>query len=234
MPLFPRSRRVIISGSKSSAIHKPRPWHGDADVSSPLFFVHSCSLQGRFGHDDAASRRSLYQPVWLRLTTELPGRVLLVGPSVPRAVSVCRSRPCSSRHSGPALAHFAAITEPDAVAAIKLRCLWRPSRCRNIVFGLAAPGHRSSVQGKSVLNSSSISLLGIAGDLGLIYSLFGAQGYFGHYCKVTISDHLRAAAIVLAPSSSFPSSPASSSLMQSRDQGREARVARATVETFFK
>jgi sulfate transport system permease protein len=87
------------------------------------------------------------------------------------------------------LAHyFEAITEPDAVAAIKLTLLVAaiavPS---NIVFGLAASWAiaKFEFKGKSILNTLIDLPFSVSPVIsGLIYVLlFGAQGYFGAYLQ---------------------------------------------------
>ena len=95
-------------------------------------------------------------------------------------------------------AYFAAITEPDAVAAIKLTLL---------VTAIAVPANSCSAlppPGPSPSSSSRAGVLNTLIDLpfsvspvisGLIYVLlFGAQGYFGPVAaKPQHPDHLRAA-----------------------------------------
>jgi sulfate transport system permease protein len=87
------------------------------------------------------------------------------------------------------LAHyFEAITEPDALAAIRLTLLVAaiavPS---NIVFGLAASWAiaKFEFKGKSILNTLIDLPFSVSPVIsGLIYVLlFGAQGYFGAYLQ---------------------------------------------------
>ena len=85
-------------------------------------------------------------------------------------------------------AYFAAITEPDAVAAIKLTLLVAAIAVpANIVFGLAASWAiaKFEFKGKSVLNTLIDLPFSVSPVIsGLIYVLlFGAQGYFGHYLQ---------------------------------------------------
>ena len=85
-------------------------------------------------------------------------------------------------------AYFAAITEPDAVAAIKLTLLIAAIAVpANIVFGLAASWAiaKFEFKGKSVLNTLIDLPFSVSPVIsGLIYVLlFGAQGYFGHYLQ---------------------------------------------------
>jgi sulfate transport system permease protein len=84
--------------------------------------------------------------------------------------------------------YFAAITEPDAVAAIKLTLLVAAIAVpANIVFGLAASWAiaKFEFKGKSVLNTLIDLPFSVSPVIsGLIYVLlFGAQGYFGHYLQ---------------------------------------------------
>jgi sulfate transport system permease protein len=87
------------------------------------------------------------------------------------------------------LAHyFEAITEPDALAAVRLTLLVAaiavPS---NIVFGLAASWAiaKFEFKGKSILNTLIDLPFSVSPVIsGLIYVLlFGAQGYFGSYLQ---------------------------------------------------
>jgi sulfate transport system permease protein len=85
-------------------------------------------------------------------------------------------------------AYFAAITEPDAVAAIKLTLLVAAIAVpANIVFGLAASWAiaKFEFKGKSVLNTLIDLPFSVSPVIsGLIYVLlFGAQGYFGPYLQ---------------------------------------------------
>jgi sulfate/thiosulfate transport system permease protein len=85
-------------------------------------------------------------------------------------------------------AYFAAITEPDAVSAIKLTLLVAAIAVpANIVFGLAASWAiaKFEFKGKSVLNTLIDLPFSVSPVIsGLIYVLlFGAQGYFGHYLQ---------------------------------------------------
>ena len=85
-------------------------------------------------------------------------------------------------------AYFAAITEQDAVAAIKLTLLIAAIAVpANIVFGLAASWAiaKFEFKGKSVLNTLIDLPFSVSPVIsGLIYVLlFGAQGYFGHYLQ---------------------------------------------------
>ena len=85
-------------------------------------------------------------------------------------------------------AYFAAITEPDALSAIKLTLLVAaiavPS---NVIFGLAASWAiaKFEFRGKSVLNSLIDLPFSVSPVIsGLIYVLlFGAQGYFGPFLR---------------------------------------------------
>jgi len=84
--------------------------------------------------------------------------------------------------------YFAAITEPDAVSAIKLTLLVAAIAVpANIVFGLAASWAiaKFEFKGKSVLNTLIDLPFSVSPVIsGLIYVLlFGAQGYFGHYLQ---------------------------------------------------
>ena len=85
-------------------------------------------------------------------------------------------------------AYFVAVTEPDAVAAIKLTLLVAAIAVpANIVFGLAASWAiaKFEFKGKSVLNTLIDLPFSVSPVIsGLIYVLlFGAQGYFGHYLQ---------------------------------------------------
>ena len=85
-------------------------------------------------------------------------------------------------------AYFAAITESDAVAAIRLTLLVAAIAVpANIVFGLAASWAiaKFEFKGKSVLNTLIDLPFSVSPVIsGLIYVLlFGAQGYFGHYLE---------------------------------------------------
>jgi sulfate transport system permease protein len=85
-------------------------------------------------------------------------------------------------------AYVAAITEPDAVAAIKLTLLVAAIAVpANIVFGLAASWAiaKFEFKGKSVLNTLIDLPFSVSPVIsGLIYVLlFGAQGYFGPYLQ---------------------------------------------------
>jgi sulfate transport system permease protein len=85
-------------------------------------------------------------------------------------------------------AYFAAITEPDALSAIKLTLLVAaiavPS---NVIFGLAASWTiaKFEFRGKSVLNSLIDLPFSVSPVIsGLIYVLlFGAQGYLGPFLR---------------------------------------------------
>jgi sulfate transport system permease protein len=85
------------------------------------------------------------------------------------------------------LGHYLdAITEPDAIAAIKLTLLVAAIAVpANLVFGLAASWAiaKFEFKGKSVLNSLIDLPFSVSPVIsGLIYVLlFGAQGYFGPY-----------------------------------------------------
>jgi len=85
-------------------------------------------------------------------------------------------------------AYFAAITEPDAVSAIKLTLLIAAIAVpANVVFGLAASWTIAKFEfpGKSLLNSLIDLPFSVSPVIsGLIYVLlFGAQGYFGAFLK---------------------------------------------------
>ncbi len=85
-------------------------------------------------------------------------------------------------------AYVAAITEPDAVAAIKLTLLVAAIAVpANIVFGLAASWAiaKFEFKGKSVLNTLIDLPFSVSPVIsGLIYVLlFGAQGYLGPYLQ---------------------------------------------------
>jgi sulfate transport system permease protein len=85
-------------------------------------------------------------------------------------------------------AYFAAVTEPDALSAIKLTLLVAAIAVpANIVFGLAASWAiaKFEFRGKSVLNSLIDLPFSVSPVIsGLIYVLlFGAQGYLGPYLK---------------------------------------------------
>ncbi|HET7852713.1 MAG TPA: sulfate ABC transporter permease subunit CysW [Methyloceanibacter sp.] len=85
-------------------------------------------------------------------------------------------------------AYAAAITEPDAVAAVKLTLLVAAIAVpANIVFGLAASWAiaKFEFKGKSVLNTLVDLPFSVSPVIsGLIYVLlFGAQGYFGPYLQ---------------------------------------------------
>jgi sulfate transport system permease protein len=85
-------------------------------------------------------------------------------------------------------AYFAAITEPDALAAIRLTLLIAAIAVpANIVFGLAASWAiaKFEFKGKSILNTLIDLPFSVSPVIsGLIYVLlFGAQGYFGTYLK---------------------------------------------------
>ena len=84
--------------------------------------------------------------------------------------------------------YVASITEPDAVAAIKLTLLVAAIAVpANIVFGLAASWAiaKFEFKGKSVLNTLIDLPFSVSPVIsGLIYVLlFGAQGYFGPYLQ---------------------------------------------------
>jgi sulfate/thiosulfate transport system permease protein len=85
-------------------------------------------------------------------------------------------------------AYFAAITEPDALAAIRLTLLVAAIAVpANIVFGLAAAWAITKFRfpGKSVLNTLIDLPFSVSPVIsGLIYVLlFGAQGYLGPYLR---------------------------------------------------
>jgi sulfate/thiosulfate transport system permease protein len=85
-------------------------------------------------------------------------------------------------------AYFAAITEPDALAAIKLTLLVAAIAVpANVIFGLAASWAiaKFEFRGKSVLNTLIDLPFSVSPVIsGLIYVLlFGAQGYFGPFLK---------------------------------------------------
>ncbi|HZP09044.1 sulfate ABC transporter permease subunit CysW [Methyloceanibacter sp.] len=85
-------------------------------------------------------------------------------------------------------AYFAALTEPDALAAIKLTLLVAAIAVpANVVFGLAAAWAiaKFDFAGKSVLNSLIDLPFSVSPVIaGLIYVLlFGAQGYLGPLLK---------------------------------------------------
>src|SRR5512144_711074 len=85
-------------------------------------------------------------------------------------------------------AYVAAVTEPDAVAAIKLTLLVAVIAVpANIVFGLAASWAiaKFEFKGKSVLNTLIDLPFSVSPVIsGLIYVLlFGAQGYLGPYLQ---------------------------------------------------
>ncbi|MGZ8401404.1 MAG: sulfate ABC transporter permease subunit CysW [Methyloceanibacter sp.] len=85
-------------------------------------------------------------------------------------------------------AYFAAITEPDALAAIRLTLLVAAIAVpANVVFGLAASWAIAKFEftGKSVLNTLIDLPFSVSPVIsGLIYVLlFGLQGYFGHYLQ---------------------------------------------------
>ena len=114
-------------------------------------------------------------------------------------------------------AYFAAITEPDAVSAIKLTLLVAAIAVpANVVFGLAASWAIAKFEfhGKSMLNTLIDLPFSVSPVIsGLIYVLlFGAQGYFGPISRATTSrSSSRCPASCSPPSSSpFPSSRASS------------------------
>jgi sulfate/thiosulfate transport system permease protein len=90
-------------------------------------------------------------------------------------------------------AYFAAITEPDALAAIKLTLLVAAIAVpANIVFGLAASWAiaKFEFKGKSVLNTLIDLPFSVSPVIsGLIYVLlFGAQGYLGPFLQ---SQHIQ-------------------------------------------
>jgi sulfate transport system permease protein len=83
-------------------------------------------------------------------------------------------------------AYFAAITEPDALAAIRLTLLVAAIAVpANVVFGLAASWAIAKFEfpGKSMLNTLIDLPFSVSPVIsGLIYVLlFGAQGYFGAF-----------------------------------------------------
>jgi sulfate/thiosulfate transport system permease protein len=85
-------------------------------------------------------------------------------------------------------AYFAAITEPDALSAIKLTLIVAAIAVpANVVFGLAASWAiaKFEFRGKSVLNSLIDLPFSVSPVIsGLVYVLlFGAQGYLGPYLK---------------------------------------------------
>ncbi len=85
-------------------------------------------------------------------------------------------------------AYFAALTEPDALAAIRLTLLVAAIAVpANVVFGLAAAWAiaKFDFPGKSVLNSLIDLPFSVSPVIaGLIYVLlFGAQGYLGPFLK---------------------------------------------------
>ena len=85
-------------------------------------------------------------------------------------------------------AYFAAIIEPDALAAIKLTLLVAAIAVpANVIFGLAASWAiaKFEFRGKSLLNSLIDLPFSVSpGISGVIYVLlFGAQGYFGPFLK---------------------------------------------------
>ncbi len=84
--------------------------------------------------------------------------------------------------------YFEAITEPDAIAAIKLTLLVAAIAVpANIVFGLAASWAiaKFEFKGKSILNTLIDLPFSVSPVIsGLIYVLlFGAMGYFGPYLQ---------------------------------------------------
>jgi len=85
-------------------------------------------------------------------------------------------------------AYFAAITEPDAVAAIKLTLLVAAIAVpANVIFGLAASWAIAKFDfvGKSMLNTLIDLPFSVSPVIsGLIYVLlFGLQGIFGHWLQ---------------------------------------------------
>jgi sulfate transport system permease protein len=85
-------------------------------------------------------------------------------------------------------AYIAAITEPDAVAAIKLTLLVAAIAVpANVIFGLAASWAiaKFDFPGKSILNTLIDLPFSVSPVIaGLIYVLlFGLQGYFGPYLQ---------------------------------------------------
>jgi sulfate/thiosulfate transport system permease protein len=90
-------------------------------------------------------------------------------------------------------AYFAAITEPDAVAAIKLTLLVAGIAVpANVIFGLAASWAIAKFDfvGKSMLNTLIDLPFSVSPVIsGLIYVLlFGLQGVFGHWLQ---SNHIQ-------------------------------------------
>jgi sulfate/thiosulfate transport system permease protein len=84
--------------------------------------------------------------------------------------------------------YVTSITEPDALAAIKLTLLAAGIAVpANVIFGLAASWAiaKFDFPGKSLLNSLIDLPFSVSPVIsGLIYVLlFGAQGYFGHYLQ---------------------------------------------------
>ena len=84
--------------------------------------------------------------------------------------------------------YFLAVTEPDALAAIRLTLLVAAIAVpANIVFGLAAAWAiaKFEFKGKSILNTLIDLPFSVSPVIaGLIYVLlFGAQGYFGPYLQ---------------------------------------------------
>jgi sulfate transport system permease protein len=84
--------------------------------------------------------------------------------------------------------YFIAVTEPDALAAIRLTLLVAAIAVpANIVFGLAAAWAiaKFEFKGKSILNTLIDLPFSVSPVIaGLIYVLlFGAQGYFGPYLQ---------------------------------------------------
>ena len=139
----------------------------------------------------------------LAVTTErLPVRVVLITVAViflvlflllPLARRVRRGLPRRA-----SAAYFAAITEPDAVAAIKLTLLVAAIAVpANLIFGLAASWAIAKFEftGKSLLNSLIDLPFSVSPVIsGLIYVLlFGLQGFFGPWLQsAQYPDHLRA------------------------------------------
>jgi len=100
-------------------------------------------------------------------------------------------------------AYFAAITEPDALAAIELTLLVAAIAVpANVVFGLAAAWAIAKFEftGKSVLNTLIDLPFSVSPVIsGLIYVLlFGAQGYFGAFLHSHIQIIFAVPGIVLA------------------------------------
>jgi sulfate transport system permease protein len=100
-------------------------------------------------------------------------------------------------------AYFAAITEPDALAAIELTLLVAAIAVpANVVFGLAAAWAIAKFEftGKSVLNTLIDLPFSVSPVIsGLIYVLlFGAQGYFGAFLHSHIQIIFALPGIVLA------------------------------------